>query len=112
MRSRLDRITDWEKRAEKANYRVFLLAEECGVTERQLRRYIHAKFGSSPNLWMMKGRIQKGPDLLQQGSLAKEVAAVLGFKCYTHFHRQFRRYFKTNPTSFRSSISKKSGLDM
>jgi hypothetical protein len=65
-RSRLDSVTDWEARAERAAYCVSALAEDCGVTERHLRRYLRLRFGESPR------------DLLAEVRLAREGRRCLG----------------------------------
>ena len=44
MHSRLDLITDWVTRADKAGYRVAALARDCGVDPKTLRRYFIINF--------------------------------------------------------------------
>ena len=45
MRSRLDRVIDWDARIFGADFRVARLAEACRVSERELRRYVRSRFG-------------------------------------------------------------------
>jgi AraC-like DNA-binding protein len=104
MSSRLDTITDWESRAELVSFRVSGLARECGVTDRQLRRYFQCKFGSSPHAWMAVRRLQKVCAFLSRGDLVKEIAVRAGFSRQANFSRHFKRYYNATPSAFRSPI--------
>ena len=104
MSSRLDTITDWESRAELVSFRVSGLARECGVTDRQLRRYFQCKFGSSPHAWMAATRLHRVRPFLFRGDLVKEIAARAGFTRQANFSRQFKRHYKTTPSAFRALI--------
>lgn len=101
MASRLDCIGNWDVLASQAHFRVSLLAEVCGVTERQLRRYFQLRFGSSPHAWMMAKRLEQVQSHLAEGWLVKEVAFEAGFKHQSNFTRQFKRQFHTPPVSLR-----------
>jgi len=105
MSSRLNRITDWDTRARKAKYRVAALAKVCSITERQLRRFIHDRFGISPHVWMTRVRLEKSPAMLSQGKMVKEVAAEVGFMGANHFSREFKKRYKLSPNVFRASRS-------
>ena len=107
MSSRLDRITDWEVRAEQARFNVTLLAKDCEVTARQLRRYFRAKFGIAPHNWLTEKRLQKVRTLLPSGQLLKQVSATAGFKRPSDFTRQFKRYYKATPSSLRNQSREK-----
>ena len=96
--SRLDIITDWETRAEVVGFRVSELAQGCGVTDRQLRRYFLVKFGSSPRKWLIGLSVQRAQSLLaRSGFLVKEVAAFAGFNYPGNFSRRFKRIYKSAP---------------
>ena len=107
MSSRLDRIKDWEVRAEQARFNVTLLAKECEVTVRQLRRYFQAKFGIAPHNWLTQNRLQKVRTLLPSSQLLKEVSANAGFKRPSDLTRQFKRYYKATPSSVRDQACEK-----
>jgi AraC-like DNA-binding protein len=104
MSSRLDHIADWEARAEQACYRVGILADLCGVTERQLRRYFRGRFGSTPHLWLASSRLHKSHELLSAGDLVKQAATEVHFSSQASFSRQFKRYYKINPSSVRTPV--------
>ena len=102
MSSRLDAITDWEARAQRANFHVAALADQCEVTERQLRRYFRAKFGMSPNLWLTVARLELVQPLLQRGQSVKEIAAQIGFSQQGNLTRRFKQQYKVTPSSLRN----------
>lgn len=103
MSSRLDTVSDWAARAERAHFRVATLAGQCEVTERQLRRYFRAKFGMSPNLWLTTARLEMIPPLLQRGKTVKEVAAQTGFSRPENLTRSFKQKYKITPSSLRNA---------
>ena len=100
-RSRLDSVTDWEARAERAAYCVSALAEDCGVTERHLRRYLRLRFGESPRDWLAEVRLARGAALLRQAAFVKEAAAEAGFNSPAHFTRRFTQRYGVPPSAFR-----------
>jgi AraC-like DNA-binding protein len=97
----LDCVSNWDKQAELAKYRVAALAARCCVTERQLRRYIRQKFHSTPHHLLSEMRFQRSRLRLSQGALVKEVAAEAGFGHQENFSRRFKGYYKINPTDLR-----------
>lgn len=100
-RSRLDRITDLQARAERVHYRVRALAKDCGVSEQQLRRFIWLRFGKSPHDWLIEKRLALAQTSFDQGALVKEAAARAGFDDPAHFTRLFTRQHGFPPSGFR-----------
>jgi AraC-like DNA-binding protein len=107
MRSRLNYITNWEEEAKLAHFRVAALAIRCHVTERQLRRYFQQEFRTSPNHWIMAKRLEPTKPRIEAGASIKEVAFDAGFRNQESFSRQFKRFFKINPSE--SQIKRGSG---
>jgi AraC-like DNA-binding protein len=100
-RSRLDSVTDWEARAARSAYCVSELAEDCGVTERHLRRYLRLRFGESPRDLLAEVRLARGAALLRQAAFVKEAAAEAGFNSPAHFTRRFTQRYGVPPSAFR-----------
>lgn len=98
MSSRLDRITDWKRIARKAGYRVRLLAERTGVTERQLERYFRARCAPRPKVWLDHLHMADARRRLRRGMMVKQVAAQFGFKHVQGFTRAFERVFGVAPS--------------
>lgn len=103
MNSRLDAITDWAARAQRANFHVATLAGQCEITERQLRRYFRMKFGMSPNLWLTDARLELIPPLIQRGQTIKEIAAQTGFSQQGNLTRRFKQEYHITPSSLRTA---------
>lgn len=96
--SRLDHITDWEKAARKAGYRVDKLAAGGRVTRQQLNRYFKLHFGITAHTWLQREKLKTAVLMLQLGRSVKEVAGELGYQNSTHFSRAFRRVSGESPT--------------
>ena len=100
MRSRLNRITDWESLAEAANYSLREMAKRCRVSQRQLERFFIKSKGKSPGEWLHDLRQQRAGELVGKGYSVKEVAFILRFKQASHLSREFKRYYGVSPTGF------------
>ncbi len=100
-RSRLDCVTDWDARAERAGYRTSALARDCGVSERHLRRYFRLRFGKPPRAWLAARRLARAAASLQRARLVKEAAGDAGFNDPAHFTRLFTQQYGVPPSDFR-----------
>ena len=100
MGSRLDRITDWEGRAQKAGYQTFALAKEIRTSPRQLQRYFVRRFGVSPREWLREMQMIEARQLLASDHQVKDTAQQVGFRNATHFSRAFKRENGINPAAF------------
>ena len=98
MPSRLIRVTNWEGLAEEAGYNAKKLAERCGVSLRQLERFIPTATGKTPQQWLNYLRQQKAFELIASGQSVKEVSFLLGYKQTSHFSREFKRYHGVAPS--------------
>ncbi|MGO8677988.1 MAG: helix-turn-helix domain-containing protein [Limisphaerales bacterium] len=103
MKSRLDRIGDWEERLRNAKWQARALSTGCGLTERELRRFIHSKFGLRLHLWIRGDRMEHAAALLRQGAAVKEVSAILGYEQASHFSRDFKSFYGITPGRFASA---------
>ena len=100
MRSRLDRVTDWEQRLQNARWQAQRLARACGVGEWTLRHYVRERFGLRLHAWITKERMSEASDLLAQGLTVKEVAWAVGYKQPSHFSREFKVFHGVGPSEF------------
>lgn len=103
--SRLNCLTDWEARAERAGYRASALAKQCGVSERHLRRFVRLRFRKSPRAWLAQTRLNRAAASLHQAKLVKKAAAQAGFSDPAHFTRAFTRQYGVPPSEFRLSAA-------
>ncbi|BHH85565.1 helix-turn-helix domain-containing protein [Desulforhopalus sp. 52FAK] len=85
------------------------LAETHGVSRRQLSRLFAQHVGISPKNFSNILRLTQVKRMLQlhPGLDLSELSFKLGFYDQAHFNREFKRYYKTTPTSFI-----KNGLDL
>lgn len=107
MFSRLCRVSNWEQRARDAGFHVSILALQCGVSRRQLLKFIKQAFGMTAHQWMLRVRMEEASVLLRQGFYVKEASHQLGFKQVTHFCREFKRYYGIPPGHFPLSSAAK-----
>ena len=98
MWSRLSRITNWTELAEAARYNAKRLAVECGVSLRQLERFLPRITGQTPQRWLNEVRQRKAIELILSGQSIKEVSYHLGYKQSSHFSRDFKRFHGVAPS--------------
>lgn len=61
--------------------------------------------GLTPHQYVMKCRIEKAKQLLQQRELTLvEICHQVGFQSQSHFTRVFRQYLKTTPKAYRDAL--------
>jgi len=103
--SRLDLIRNWPVLAQTAGYCVTLLALKCGVSTRQLQRFIQEKMVCSAHQWLRKMRMQKAVELLQRQTPLKQIANELGYSSAAHFSRDFKDFYGMTPGQFISQTA-------
>jgi transcriptional regulator GlxA family with amidase domain len=80
------------------------IAEQVGLSERQLGRLFDAEFGLPPSAYIRATRLRYARWLLQNSDeTVTEVALRTGFADCAHFVRQFRREFGETPGALRKS---------
>lgn len=102
MRSRLNRVNNWDELAGEAQYSTQSLAKIVGATVRQLERYFANEKRGLPHVWLNELRQTRSAQMLNLGHTVKEVAGLLGYKQASHFSREFKRYHGVAPSDFRS----------
>ena len=105
MRSRLDRIDDWEERARRALYHVDTLAFEAGVTTEALRLYWSDQRRCCTKVWLKYLRALDALTLLHAGRQIKDVAAAVGFQHAGHFTRAFKAALHLSPRHYARLLS-------
>ena len=100
MRSKLDRISDWERRARECGYSPSKVAAAVGVTLRLLEIFFQERFGLGPHEWILRVRMQDAAAMLVAGGSVKSVADKVGYKQASHFSREFKRCFAVPPAHY------------
>jgi transcriptional regulator GlxA family with amidase domain len=98
MGSRLDRVTNWEHRARVYGYRVYDVADSCGVQTRTLERYFFGHFGMSVREWMTRLRQADAAASLRDLKLVKEVATLLRYKRASSLWRSYKKFYHVPPS--------------
>lgn len=91
---------DWLRLAVEANFSARRLAGAFGISQRQLERWTHQLFGSTPHRWLREERMKLAAQALKQPVPIKTISAELGFKQPSHFSREFKRHHGVSPAAF------------
>jgi len=97
MSSKLCLISDWPRLGHASRYNCEALAVLCGVSMRQLERFYHIEFKTTPKRWMQNLRMQRALALLKLGYSTNAVSDELFFKSASHFCRNFKAHFGCPP---------------
>ncbi len=75
-----------------------VLAEEVGMSTRQLERLFRRYLNRSPKRYYMEVRLQKARNLLMQTEMSViNVALACGFASPSHFSKCYRAHYQTTP---------------
>lgn len=82
------------------------LAEHARVSPRTLSRRFRDETGYTPMQWIMRARLDRARELLEETDLSVEMIAVeVGLGTATNLRRYFRRVLGTTPTEYRRTFS-------
>lgn len=83
-----------------------IIAEELGISTRQLERLFGRYLNSSPKQYFMEMRLQRAQNLLVQSEQSiTEIAMACGFQSTSHFSKVYRAHFNRTPVSQRATLS-------
>jgi transcriptional regulator GlxA family with amidase domain len=82
------------------------IAEQLGISTRQLERLFGRYLNSTPKHYFMEMRLHRARNLLVQTERSvTEIAMACGFRSTSHFSKTFRSHFGTSPLSQRSRLA-------
>lgn len=82
-----------------------LIAEELGISTRQLERLFGRYLNSTPKHYFMEMRLNRAQNLLVQSEQSvTEIAMACGFQTTSHFSKVFRAHFGRSPIEQRAKI--------
>jgi transcriptional regulator GlxA family with amidase domain len=82
-----------------------LIAEELGISTRQLERLFARYLNSTPKHYFMELRLNRAQNLLVQTEHSvTEIALACGFQSTSHFSKVFRSHFGRSPLVQRATI--------
>ncbi|NEY90294.1 GlxA family transcriptional regulator [Tabrizicola oligotrophica] len=82
-----------------------LIAEELGISTRQLERLFGRFLNSTPKHYYMEMRLNRARNLLVQSEQSvTEIAMACGFRSTSHFSKVYRGHFGKSPVGQRSTL--------
>lgn len=106
---RFTRTREWalERLAEPLS--IEALAENAVVSARTFARRFRDETGYTPMQWVMRARVDRARELLEETGLGvDEIAALVGLGTATNLRRYFRRVLGTTPSEYRRAFSRDS----
>jgi AraC-like DNA-binding protein len=100
MRSRLERIQDWEALAIDAGYEPGAIAALCPISLRQLERFFVIRFGKTPRSWAIELQCRRARELIERGYSNKAVVTELNFADESHLCHAFKNVYGCPPQTF------------
>ncbi|RAU95276.1 AraC family transcriptional regulator [Paenibacillus sp. YN15] len=90
-----------------ADIRLSLVAEDCGISLRQLRRRFLEELGTSPKEYLDKVRHEHALRLLEHtDEPLKRIASACGYYDEFHFSKAFKKIAGMSPSAYRSATPK------
>jgi AraC-like DNA-binding protein len=80
------------------------MADEMGMSTRQLQRKLKGLTGHTPSAYIRSYRLYQSLDHLKCGEKVGETAKKVGFSSQAYFACCFKAEFGTTPTRFRQDI--------
>jgi AraC-like DNA-binding protein len=77
------------------------MADEMGMSARQLQRKIKSLTGHTPSAYIRSYRLHQSLDLLKFGETIGKTAKAVGFSSQAYFACCFKAEFGTTPTKYR-----------
>lgn len=82
-----------------------IIAENLGISTRQLERIFGRYLNSTPKHYFMEMRLKRAQNLLVQTEKSiTEIAMACGFRSSSHFSKVFRGHFGKSPLSQRTTL--------
>jgi len=83
------------------------LASIAHLSERQYNRIFKSIYGITPNVYLIKARLNKSCRLLEnQDMTIQYISRICGFYDNTYYIKQFKRYFSITPGEYRKNQAK------
>lgn len=97
---------EWALRHLGEQITVEMLARQAAVSPRTLLRRFRDETGYTPMQWIMRARVDRARELLQETNLGIEaIAAEVGLGTGANLRRYFHRVLGTTPTEYRRAFS-------
>lgn len=95
----------WIELAERAGFQAHILAQQIGLSRRQIERYVKRHFGLTPQQWLRELRMTRAGELIRVMHSVKEVAYALGFSQVPSFCRQFKAHYGVTCSAYAAALA-------
>lgn len=103
---RFTHTREWALRHLGESITIDQLAAHARVSSRTFSRRFRDETGYTPMQWIMRSRLDRARELLEETDLGvEEIAAAVGLGTATNLRRYFRRVLGTTPTDYRRTFS-------
>jgi AraC-like DNA-binding protein len=96
---KLDRVL--EQNFASRDFDLPMMAEEMGISERQLQRKLKVLTGYTPSAYVRCYRLNQSLDHLKSGESVRQSAKAVGFSSQAYFASCFKVEFGTTPSKYR-----------
>jgi AraC family transcriptional regulator, transcriptional activator FtrA len=111
-RGRLSKLLDWIRAHLSAAHTIESLARRASMSPRTLQREFRATTGESAYAWLVRERIARARELLEQDSVSMaRIAAAVGIGSLESLRYHFRRAIGTTPSEYRARFKQKDRPD-
>jgi AraC-like DNA-binding protein len=100
MSRRLDRVHNWQRLAEQAEFEPAKMAALCSISLRQLERFFEQQFKQTPREWTRHLKCRLALQLISRGWSNKAVVSELNFADESHLCHEFKKNFGASPQTF------------
>jgi AraC family transcriptional activator FtrA len=102
-RGRLTKLLDWTRAHLHETHTIASLATRAAMSPRTLQREFRAATGESAYAWLIRERMERARELLEQSALPiGDVAELIGLGSLESFRHHFRRVVGTTPSQYRA----------
>lgn len=102
---RFTRTREWALRRLGDPLTIDVLARHAAVSPRTFSRRFRDETGYAPMQWLMRARVDRARELLQETDLGvEEIAASVGLGTGANLRQHFRRVLGTTPTEYRRTF--------
>jgi AraC-like DNA-binding protein len=85
------------------------ILESCGTSKTSLDRAFRNVLGATPQRALLRFKIERSMEMLQQNLPLKSIVKALGFSSVYHFSNTFKAVTGVRPTAYRDGISPGTG---
>lgn len=107
-RGRLAKLLDWVRSHLDDAHTIASLASRTSMSTRTLQREFKAATGESAYRWLLRERVERAKELLEQKSVSmRQVAELVGIGSLESLRHHFKRQVGTTPSTYRARFSQK-----